>query len=42
MSSRDDSNSREGAVLGPVQIKTIYREMIEIQFGEQTFLLRAN
>ena len=32
----------EGTVLGPVQIKTIYREMIEIQFGEQRFLLRAN
>ena len=32
----------EGAVVGPLSIKTIYREMIEIEFGEKSFLLRAN
>jgi len=32
----------EGTVVGPLSIKTIYREMIEIEFAEKSFLLRAN
>ncbi len=32
----------EGTVVGALSIKTIYREMIEIGFGEKSFLLRAN
>ena len=32
----------EGTVLGPVQVKTIYREMIELEVNGNTFLLRAN
>lgn len=32
----------EGTVVGPLQVKTLYREMIEFEFDGKSFLLRAN